>query len=492
MSSSNSARVAFATAMGLLLACALLVYRTLEKFAHSERTVEHTLQVRQLLGETESQIASGVRNRLTYVLKGDSESLAQYRESVRKIPLVLRNLRQLTADNPIQQRNCDRLEALVNTSVQLWERSIALRKSQASVPAGQPAMTEQSLEFANDIVAVTRAMNSEETRLLAHRTKSARIHFVLVIAVLVATFSAAVWLLLWHYRLLRAELRAREAAEQSASHAVKSALESEENARLAERTALASREAVGRLSARLLRLQDDERRRFSRELHDGIGQYLASTKMTLATLGGEHREDYRYRECLGLVDQAIKEIRTLSHLLHPAGLDEGGFSSAAKWYAEEFAQRSGLELRVEIPELPERLPPALELALFRVVQESLTNVHRHSKSKSAEILGEIASGELTLTIADHGVGIPERVLNRFRIAGTSGVGLGGMRERIRELGGRFEVESSPSGTRVSVTVPLNLNLGPNLGPPGAPPLPAPQAGEGAEYSPAADRPAFSQ
>ncbi|MBO0912238.1 MAG: sensor histidine kinase [Acidobacteria bacterium] len=315
-------------------------------------------------------------------------------------------------------------------------------------------MPRQSLEFANAIVAVTHAMLSEEARLLARRTQAARIHFVLVIAVLAATFSAAVLLLLWHHRLLRAELRAREAADENANVAAKAALESEEKAHHAERTALASRNAVGRLSARLLKLQDDERRRFFRELHDSIGQYLAATKMILSALAGERHEDPRYGECIGLLDQAIREVRTLSHQLHPASLDEAGFSSAVKWYAAEFAERSGLELKVDVPEMPDRLSPAIELALFRVVQESLTNVHRHSKSKSAEILVEIASGELTLMIVDHGVGIPEEVLNRFRVAGTSGVGLGGMHEWIRELRGRFEVESSPSGTCVSVTVPL--------------------------------------
>lgn len=454
MSSSVTAKSAFAIAIGLLLVCALLVYSTLANFAKSAYWVERSQQVRQLLGETESDIATAARLRLIYVLDGDADSLAQYQRSVAQIPVVLQRLRQTTADNPAQQKNCDRLETAVNTRIQLWEKSVALKRSGAPEPVGQPQMTRQSLEFANDIVSVTRDMANEETRLLHERTNSARVHFVLAVVVIVVSFSAAVLLLLWHYRLLRSELRAREQAERAASDAAKAALESEQKALATERAALAGREAVGQLSARLLKLQDDERRRFSRELHDGIGQYLAATKMLLASLAAPHEPDPRYSECLKLLDQSIREIRTLSHLLHPPGLDEAGFSSAAKWYAEEFGKRSGLQLELTIPELPNRMPPAIELALFRVLQESLTNIHRHSKSKSAEVIFEITNDQAALTITDHGLGISDEVLNRFKMAGTTGVGLAGMRERIRELGGRFEVESSSSGTRIRVAVPL--------------------------------------
>ena len=467
MLSSSTAKIAFAIAIGLLLVCALLVYSTLTNFSKSERAVEQSQKVRELLGKTESDIATAARLRLIYVLNGDSESYAQYEQSVLQIPVVLKELRQTTADNPVQQENCDRLDAAVNTRIQLWEKSVALRRSGAPEPAGQPQMTRQSLEFANDIVAVTHAMGSEESRLLKVRTQAAHLHFVWAVAVIVVTFTAAVLLLLWQYKLLRSELRARDQAETLA-------VESEKKAHQAERAALASREAIGQLSARLLKLQDDERRRFSRELHDSIGQYLAATKMMLSTLENNHENDSRYAECVKLLDQSIKEIRTLSHLLHPPGLDEAGFSAAAKWYAEEFGKRSGLELKLDIPEFPERLPPVLELALFRVLQESLTNIHRHAKSKSADVSFQVIAGEATLAIADHGRGIPNEVLDRFRVAGTSGVGLGGMRERVRELGGRFEVESGSGGTRVRVTVPLK-QFGKAAAPAASTVMPAPQA-----------------
>ena len=453
MSSSISARVAFIVGIGLLLLCGALVFGTLGIFAWNQRWVEHSERVQELLGETESDIASAARDRLIYVYNGDSASLAHYEASAAEVPVVLRKLRQITADNPLQQRNCERLEAAVNNRIQLWEKSIALKKSGAPEQAGQPEMTRQSLQDAAEIVKVTAVMASEEGALLKQRTTRARNYFLVLIALLALSFSAAILLLLWHYRLLRSELEARAGAEKSASDAAKAALESEQKAYQAERAALASHEAARRLSAHLLQVQDDERRRLSRELHDSIGQYLAAIKMTVSSLANG-QTDLRYGECLKMLDQSIKEVRTISHLLHPPGLDEAGFSAAASWYVEEFAKRSGLELKLEIPELPTRLSSALELALFRVLQESLINIHRHSKSRSAEVLLEIMPEYVALSITDHGVGVPDEVLTRFKFSGTSGVGLAGMRERIRELGGRFEVESSKRGTCIRVTVPL--------------------------------------
>src|SRR5207247_4072402 len=142
------------------------------------------------------------------------------------------------------------------------------------------------------------------------------------------------------------------------------------------------------------------------------------------------------------------------HLLHPPGLDEVGFPSAAARYADGFAQRSGLQLDVQISEPPKRLPREIEIALFRVLQEALTNIHRHSKSASAELVFAADPSNVVLTVRDHGVGIPNDVLDRFRLSSTSGVGLAGMRERIRELGGTFEVESGGGGTCVRVVVPV--------------------------------------
>jgi two-component system, NarL family, sensor kinase len=220
------------------------------------------------------------------------------------------------------------------------------------------------------------------------------------------------------------------------------------------RTSVIGRMANRRLTSHIMQLQDEERRKFARELHDSTGQQLVAAKLVLSSLAAEHVDDDRYSDCLSLVDQSLKEIRTISHLLHPSGLDEAGFSSSAKWYAEEFARRSGLRLGLDIPEPPERLPRQIELALFRVLQESLINIHRHSKSSSAEIIFVPGPLRATLIVKDHGVGIPQEFLERFRSSGRSGVGLAGMRERVRELGGNFEVTSCADGTSLLITVPV--------------------------------------
>src|SRR5438445_1724101 len=201
MSSRFKAAIAFVIAIGLLLACAVLVYGTLANFAESESSVFRTHQVQELLAETESAIASAARARLTYVFSGDEDALAQYQRFAARIPVVLKELREKTHDNPVQQGHCDELERLVNDRVQLWEKSVALKKSGLPAPAGQPEMTRQSVVFADEIVSVTRAMGAEESRLLQLSTASARVHFLLAIVLLVASFAAAVLLLIWHYRL---------------------------------------------------------------------------------------------------------------------------------------------------------------------------------------------------------------------------------------------------------------------------------------------------
>jgi signal transduction histidine kinase len=454
MSSLLKARLAFAIAIGLLLACAVMVYGTLFNFTVSERQVHRTQQVQVLLGDTESAIASAARARLTYVFSGDGQSLAQYQQAAARIPIVLADLRKSTADDSVQQNNCDRLERLVADRTALWEKSIALKQSGAPAPPGQPDMTRQSVAFAAEIISVTQDMRAEESRLLESRRVSAGITFFLVVVILIASSLAAVLLLFWHYRLVREELLARVQAERATQEAARSATEAEQKARQSEAVAVASSEATRRLSAHLMHLQDEERRKFARELHDSTGQQLAAVKMVLVSLAAGHEDDSRYADCIHLLDQSLKEIRTISHLLHPSGLEEGGFSAAAKWYAEEFAKRGGIQLKMDIPEPVERLPREIEIALFRVLQESLTNIHRHSKSSLAEVIFQPNSEQATLTIRDQGVGISRELLERFRTSGTSGVGLAGMRERIRELGGSFEVTSGNEGTCVRVTVPV--------------------------------------
>ena len=212
--------------------------------------------------------------------------------------------------------------------------------------------------------------------------------------------------------------------------------------------------ALRRLSSHLMHVQDEEHRRISRELHDSIGQYLAALGMGLGQLekadGSKTREILT--ECRQLLDRCINETRTLSHLLHPPLLDEVGFESAAINYVQEFSRRSGIETHISL-DLPYRLPAGTELLLFRVLQESLTNIHRHSGSSRAKIWACIEEGAVSLEITDYGHGISHEVLENFKRSGNGvGVGLAGIRERLREVNGKFDISSTPEGTILRVSL----------------------------------------
>jgi len=454
MSSLLKARIAFIIAIGLLLACALIVYGTDRGFLTNVQLVHQTQHVEVLLGETESVIASAARARLTYVFTGDAQALAQYEQSLVKIHPQLAEIRQNTSDNPAQQANCDQLEKLVNDRILVWERSVAIKKSGVPMPAGQPDLTRQSVAFAEETITVMQRMRAEESRLLQRRQVELTTSYFLARVIRIASFFTAVLLLFWHYRLIREELVAREQAEQESLAAASLANEAERRAHESEKAAVESDESARHLSARLLQLQDEERRRLARDLHDSTGQFLAAAKMTLSSLSIGHEQDSRYAECMRLLDRSLQEVRTISHLLHPSGLEEAGFPAAARWYSEEFAKRSGIKLKVDVPDLKQRLPKEMEIALFRILQESLGNIHRHSKSTSAEITFQPSAREVLLAITDSGVGIPEEQLDRFRLYGNSGVGLATMRERVRELHGHFEVHSNGNGTALRITLPI--------------------------------------
>ena len=197
----------------------------------------------------------------------------------------------------------------------------------------------------------------------------------------------------------------------------------------------------------------------ARELHDSIGQYFVSLKMNFDVMRSEPSAVERERileDCRDLLDRGIVEARTLSHLLHPPLLDEAGFLSAARWYVEGFTDRSKIQVKLDTPDDLPRLGKDIELALFRVLQESLTNIHRHSGTRSAEISLTTRDGTIRMTVRDFGKGIPASLLKQFEETRSgTGVGLAGMRERMSELGGTMELSSNgPGGTLLEVMIPL--------------------------------------
>lgn len=222
-------------------------------------------------------------------------------------------------------------------------------------------------------------------------------------------------------------------------------------------------EARRRISARMLNIQDEERRRIARELHDSIGQTLAALKMTVSTLSKMTSATAQASPAISkcwddvnsLIDEAIRETRTISHLLHPPMLDEIGFAASASWYVTGFARRSGIEVQLELPDEQPRFTESMDLTLFRVLQECLTNILRHSGSKKAEVRMEIGGQEVVLSVRDYGKGMSRDQIDKFMTSGTDvGVGLGGMRERVRDLGGKIELQTPGTGTTVKVTLPI--------------------------------------
>ncbi len=218
------------------------------------------------------------------------------------------------------------------------------------------------------------------------------------------------------------------------------------------------------LSARLIATQDEERRRIARDLHDGIGPLIAALSMNngllaqqTKTLGPEIGDVLQQNN--QLVEQLSKEIRTISHLLHPPLLDEIGLLPAIRMFAEGFAERSSVKVTVEFSPEIGRLPPNVEISVFRIVQECLTNVYRHSGSKTAWI--KIAPSQeklLTVQVCDEGKGMPRTNGAPVSAGSNHGVGLSGMRERLRELGGTLEIQSNENGTTVIAAVPVSKTM----------------------------------
>lgn len=229
----------------------------------------------------------------------------------------------------------------------------------------------------------------------------------------------------------------------------------------AERELHASLAEMRALSGRLMRAQDDERRRIAQMLHETTAQDLAALKMLLARLSrtvGSTMDDAdrtALTESIDLAERSMSGIRTLSYLLHPPFLDETGLLSALRWYAAGFSQRSGIAVNLDLPSTFDRLDQDIETALFRIVQEALINVHRHAGSAHATIRLRRIDDDLMLEVEDGGRGMPTALIEQLPAGGGAlGVGVAGMRERLQQLGGTLDIESSDLGTVVRARVPL--------------------------------------
>ena len=430
MSSIGRVNAALTAAIIFLLLSSCAAYLAFSSMDSSQGWVRHTRDVQSALSQFSIATARAGRLRSEYVDSGDPSLLVQQADVVSQLRNSVSEIQRLTADNPRQQVDTRRLAELKEARIALMSQAMELKRTGSSAPAAQAALSRQSLAIAEATDRLLQRMYDTEEKLLTERQARAGRFRGLTAQILLTGLLALVRFIL-HHRLLTDQVKARSRAE------------------LAQRA----------LSARLLTLQDEERRKFARELHDSVGQYLAATKMAMSTLQVKLPADTALQDCIKLLDDSISETRTISHLLHPPLLDEAGLNSASRWFVEGFGKRSGIDVNLDIHEGAARLPEPTELVLFRVLQESLTNVHRHSGAKRADVSLRTADSQVVLRVRDYGRGIPPSVVQSFREDGSgSGVGLAGMTERIREIGGSLEINSSASGTEVVARVPVRKSL----------------------------------
>jgi signal transduction histidine kinase len=438
MSSTGKVNAALAAAVIFLLLSSCSAYFAFNRMDASQGWVRHTRDVQNALAQFSMATARAGRLRSEYLDSGDAALLQLQAEVVSQIRTAVAIIQRLTADNAQQQANSRKLDDLKEQRIALLDQAIELKKTGKSTAAAQAAISRQSLATAESTDLLLQRMYDTEEQLLAERQARANRFTSLTAAILTTSLFLALVLFIVHHQLLIDQVGARARAE------------------LAQRA----------LSAKVLTLQDEERRKFARELHDSVGQQLAAMKMALSMLQVRLPSDSTVRDCLKLLDDSIAETRTISHLLHPPLLDEAGLNSASRWFVEGFGKRSGIDVHLDIRDGAGRLPEATELVLFRVLQESLTNVHRHSGAKRADVSLQTAGNHVILRVRDYGNGIPPAVLQSLQEDGSGGgVGLAGMTERIREIGGRLEINSSAIGTEIVARVPVRARSAPKLSPP---------------------------
>jgi signal transduction histidine kinase len=426
-----------ALALVLLVVTGMIGLVTVERMKESRELVLHTYYVRGLLKDLRSEIDANHANFNLYQLSRNPDEADDLKKEAEEQLGILKQLRDLTLDNPDHQTGIENFRRILEEDLAQLRDCVGKGGCLGATAEGKTDEMAAIFARRKAMSAMLQEMETREAYLLDDRLMVWDRLFSRMVITLVGTFVLALVLLLYSFNLLIREIERRKELE---------------------RTEKRNAESYKMLSARILELQDVERRKIARELHDSVGQFLAGLKLNLARLqrrqpGGQNQG--LLAESLDLTDKAISEVRTISHLLHPPLLDELGFHSAVRWYTDGFAKRSGIHVELQLSEIVERLPKEIELALFRVLQESLTNVHRHAKASRVEIEVQCTDYEVILVVRDDGAGIDEKVLGRFRAGQAGGIGLAGMRERLAELGGKLEVESWAGGTEIRATLPTH-------------------------------------
>jgi signal transduction histidine kinase len=420
-------RLIFASAIFLLIVCGIASVFTFYRIYSGETWVRHTYIVQVLVGDIESDLARMGHARETYLQTEDKQYLRDIEAVRTELFDKISQLKILVRDNAEQESSAEKLEQAAYGRCRTLDESLQVVESGKSTHEAQDNYSAQLVNWSRETSAIAESMRDEESTLLDRRLLLTNSLFLWIIAIFAITFILSLYMLWEHYRGLTRELAQRRLAERNAQN----------------------------LSAQLLSAQDQERRKIARDLHDGLGQTLVAAKMIADTIVNRPPEKQNLLDLRALLDDAVSSTRSMSHLLHPPLVDELGFTSATRTYLEGFSRRTGIEVSFDLPDGEDRLPLDLELILFRVLQEALTNIQRHSKSTKAEV-HFIANGKTaTLKIRDHGVGLPPGMIQNFKENGTNvGVGLAGMKERVRERNGEFEIRSDSGGTFISATFPV--------------------------------------
>lgn len=423
----------------LLAVAGVIAFFTIQRMENNRALVLHTYQVRGLLKDLRADIGETHAQFDLYEISGDWKEISDFDRRLQLQLLIVAQLQLLTADNRTQQERLTRLKVVLDHDIAQLQDCMLQQNCLLPSSGDKKSFMDQISGRRRELSQMLHELEDAEGSLLAGRLNTGERLFTLMIGTLFACLVLAFILLLYNFNLLFREIQQRK--EQ-------------------EHTQKVSAESFRMLSARILELQDVERRKIARELHDSVGQFLAGLKLNLGRLqrrelDANSENHALLMETIDLTDRAIGEVRTISHLLHPPLLDELGFHSAARWYTEGFAKRSGVQAQLRLPEIADRLPKEIELALFRVLQESLTNVHRHAGASKVTIDLDCTDDEVTLFVRDDGKGLKREFLQRFQAGQGGGIGLAGMRERLVDLGGTLEVKSTASGTQIRATLPTN-------------------------------------
>jgi signal transduction histidine kinase len=422
----------------LLAATGVLGLITVQRLQSGRELVLHTYRVRGLLKDLRADIAESHTGFDLYLLSRNPNEAEDLQTQVTDQMEAVLELRELSKDNPERQAPLEEFRRLLQEDMDQLRDCVAHANCLGSSASSKNDETGVISTRRRTMSDMLRNMEDIEAQLLQKRLAMLDRLFVRLVIIWVGSFLLALLLLGYNIKLLLKEIERRKELEYI----------EKKNA-----------ESYRLLSGRILELQDVERRKIARELHDSVGQFLAGLKLNLSRLQRREAETSQNRpllmESIELTERAITEVRTISHLLHPPLLDELGFHSAARWYVDGFAKRSGIQVELKMAEIVERMPKEVELALFRVLQESLTNVHRHANASRVDIEMKCVQHEVVLAVRDNGKGISRTVLENFRARQAGGIGLAGMRERLAELGGRLELESGASGTQVRAVLPTH-------------------------------------